>query len=231
MNAYMQRVLDQVKARNAGEDLFIQTVEEVFKSIENVVAQHPEYEKAGLLERMCEPERAIEFRVTWADDQGERPCEPRLPLSSSTAPSAPTRAACASIRPSIPDIIKFLGFEQTFKNSLTGLPIGGGKGGCDFDPRGKSDAEIMRFCQAFMTELYRHIGPGRRRSRRRHRRRRPRDRLSLWPVQAHQGLLGKRRADRQGPFLWRQLCSARKPQATALLYYLNGSAEALWRRH
>ena len=158
MNDYMQRVLDQVKARNAGEDLFIQTVEEVFKSIENVVAQHPEYEKTGLLERMCEPERVIEFRVTWTDDQGEVHVNRgyRVQFNGAIGPYK----GGLRFHPSVKlDTMKFLGFEQTFKNSLTSLPIGGAKGGSDFDPRGRSDAEIMRFCQAFMTELYRHIGP------------------------------------------------------------------------
>ena len=158
MNAYMQRVLDQVKARNAGEDLFIQSVEEVFKSIENVVAQHPEYEKTGLLERMCEPERVIEFRVTWTDDQGEVH-ENRGYRCQFNGAIGPYKGGLR-FHPSVKlDTMKFLGFEQTFKNSLTSLPIGGAKGGSDFDPRGRSDAEIMRFCQAFMTELYRHIGP------------------------------------------------------------------------
>ena len=158
MNAYIQRVLDEVKARNEGEELFIQTVEEVFKSIETVVEQHPEYEKMGLLERMCEPERTIEFRVTWTDDNG---CVHvnrgfRVQFNGAIGPFK----GGLRFHPSVKlDTMKFLGFEQTFKNSLTSLPIGGAKGGSDFDPRGKSDAEIMRFCQAFMTELYRHIGP------------------------------------------------------------------------
>lgn len=158
MNAYMQRVLDEVKARNAGEDLFIQTVEEVFKSIETIVDQHPEYEKQGLLERMCEPDRTIEFRVTWTDDKGEVHVNRgyRVQFNGAIGPYK----GGLRFHPSVKlDTMKFLGFEQTFKNSLTGLPIGGGKGGSDFDPRGRSDAEIMRFCQAFMTELYRHIGP------------------------------------------------------------------------
>lgn len=158
MNAYMQRVLDEVKARNAGEDLFIQTVEEVFKSIETIVDQHPEYEKQGLLERMCEPDRTIEFRVTWTDDKGEVHVNRgyRVQFNGAIGPYK----GGLRFHPSVKlDTMKFLGFEQTFKNSLTGLPIGGGKGGSDFDPRGRSDAEIMRFCQAFMTELYHHIGP------------------------------------------------------------------------
>ncbi len=158
MNAYMQKVLDEVKARNEGEELFLQTVEEVFKSIEPIVEQHPEYEKAGLLERMCEPDRTIEFRVTWADDKGETHVNRgyRVQFNGAIGPYK----GGLRFHPSVKlDTMKFLGFEQTFKNSLTGLPIGGGKGGSDFDPRGRSDAEIMRFCQAFMTELYRHIGP------------------------------------------------------------------------
>ena len=158
MNAYMQRVLDEVKARNEGEELFLQTVEEVFKSIEPIVAQHPEYEKAGLLERMCEPDRTIEFRVTWMDDKGDTHVNRgyRVQFNGAIGPYK----GGLRFHPSVTlDTMKFLGFEQTFKNSLTGLPIGGAKGGSDFDPRGRSDAEIMRFCQAFMTELYRHIGP------------------------------------------------------------------------
>ena len=158
MNAYMQKVLDEVKARNANEPLFIQTVEEVFKSIEGLVAQHPEYEKWGLLERMCEPDRQISFRVTWTDDNGAVHVNRgyRVQFNGAIGPYK----GGLRFHPSVTlDTMKFLAFEQTFKNSLTSLPIGGGKGGSDFDPRGKSDAEIMRFCQAFMTELYRHIGP------------------------------------------------------------------------
>lgn len=158
MNAYMQKVMDEVKARNAGETLFIQTVEEVFKSIEPVVEQHPEYEKMGLLERMCEPERTIEFRVTWTDDNGAVHVNRGFRVQFNGA-IGPFKGGLR-FHPSVTlDTMKFLGFEQTFKNSLTSLPIGGAKGGSDFDPRGRSDAEIMRFCQAFMTELYRHIGP------------------------------------------------------------------------
>ena len=158
MTPYMQRVLDEVKARNKGEDLFIQTVEEVFASIEPIVAQHPEYEKVGLLERMCEPDRQISFRVTWQDDNGAWHTNRgyRVQFNGAIGPYK----GGLRFHPSVTiDTMKFLAFEQTFKNSLTGLPIGGGKGGSDFDPRGKSDSEILRFCQAFMTELYRHIGP------------------------------------------------------------------------
>jgi len=158
MNAYMQRVLDEVKARNQGENLFIQTVEEVFKSIEGLVDAHPEYEKAALLERMCEPDRQISFRVTWFDDNGVPHVNRgyRVQFNGAIGPYK----GGLRFHPSVTlDTMKFLGFEQTCKNSLTSLPLGGAQGGSDFDPRGKSDAEIMRFCQAFMTELYRHIGP------------------------------------------------------------------------
>ncbi len=157
-NEYLKRVYDMVVARDKNEPEFLQTVEEVFESIEPVVAQHPEYEKAGLIERIVEPERMITFRISWVDDKGTVQVNRgfRVQFNSALGPYK----GGLRFHPSVySGIIKFLGFEQTFKNSLTGLPIGGGKGGSDFDPRGKSDAEIMRFCQAFMTELYRHIGP------------------------------------------------------------------------
>ena len=158
MNAYMQRVLDEVKARNAGEKLFLQTVEEVFESLEPIVEKHPEYEKYAILERMCEPDRQIQFRVTWVDDAGKAHVNRgfRVQFNSAIGPYKGGLRFASNVTL---DTLKFLGFEQTFKNSLTSLPIGGGKGGSDFDPRGKSDMEIMRFCQAFMTELWRHIGP------------------------------------------------------------------------
>ena len=158
MNAYMQRVLDTVEQRDGNEPEFIQTVEEVFKSLEVVIEKHPEYEKAALLERMVEPDRMFSFRVTWTDDNGV-PHVNRGYRCQFNGAIGPYKGGLR-FHPSVySGIIKFLGFEQTFKNSLTGLPIGGGKGGSDFDPRGKSDAEIMRFCQAFMTELYKYIGP------------------------------------------------------------------------
>ena len=158
MNAYMQRVLDTVKQRDGNEPEFIQTVEEVFKSLEVVIEKHPEYEKAALLERMVEPDRMFPFRVTWTDDNGV-PHVNRGYRCQFNGAIGPYKGGLR-FHPSVySGIIKFLGFEQTFKNSFTGLPIGGGKGGSDFDPRGKSDAEIMRFCQAFMTELYKYIGP------------------------------------------------------------------------
>ena len=158
MTSYMQTVLDSVKERNKGEPLFIQTVEEVFASITPIVEKHPEYEKAGLLERLTEPDRQIAFRVTWEDDNGNIHTNRgwRVQFNGAIGPYK----GGLRFHPSVTiDTMKFLAFEQTFKNSLTGLPIGGGKGGSDFDPRGKSDSEIMRFCQSFMTELYRHIGP------------------------------------------------------------------------
>ena len=157
-NEYLKRVFEQVQARDKNEPEFLQTVEEVFESIEPVVAKHPEYEANGLIERIVEPERMITFRISWVDDNGKAQVNRgfRVQFNSAIGPYK----GGLRFHPSVySGIIKFLGFEQTFKNSLTGLPIGGGKGGSDFDPRGKSDGEIMRFCQAFMTELYRHIGP------------------------------------------------------------------------
>ncbi len=158
MNAYIEEVLDKVRERDANEPEFLQTVEEVLSSLEVVVEKHPEYQKMALLERMVEPERVIEFRVVWQDDAGQTQVNRgfRVQFNSAIGPYKGGLRFHPSVNLSI---MKFLGFEQTFKNSLTSLPIGGGKGGSDFDPRGKSDAEIMRFCQAFMTELYRHIGP------------------------------------------------------------------------
>ncbi|MEG2597716.1 MAG: NADP-specific glutamate dehydrogenase, partial [Oscillospiraceae bacterium] len=157
-NAYMLSVLENVKKRNANEPEFIQAVEEVFKSLEPAIEKHPEYEKNNLLERLVEPERQIFFRVSWVDDAGNVQVNRgfRVQFNSAIGPYKGGLRFQANV---YQGIIKFLGFEQIFKNSLTGLPIGGGKGGSDFDPRGKSDAEVMRFCQAFMSELYRHIGP------------------------------------------------------------------------
>lgn len=158
MNAYIERVIEQAKIRNAGEPEFIQTVEEVLTSLAPAIEKHPEYEAAGLLERMIEPERQIFFRVSWVDDQGKVQVNRGFRVQFNGA-IGPYKGGIRFNKNVYQGIIKFLGFEQTFKNSLTGLPIGGGKGGADFDPTGKSDGEIMRFCQAFMTELYRHIGP------------------------------------------------------------------------
>ena len=157
-NEYLKRVYAQVEARDKNEPEFLQTVAEVFESLEPVMEKHPEYEAAGLMERIVEPERMIVFRVPWIDDNGKTQVNRgyRVQFNSAIGPYK----GGLRFHPSVyPGIIKFLGFEQIFKNSLTGLPIGGGKGGSDFDPRGKSDAEVMRFCQSFMTELSRHIGP------------------------------------------------------------------------
>ncbi|MCT4563174.1 MAG: NADP-specific glutamate dehydrogenase [Maledivibacter sp.] len=160
MNAgdYINEVLEKVKNRNASEPEFLQAVEEVLVSLAPVLEKHPEYVEANLLERMVEPERQILFRVPWVDDNGNIQVNRGMRIQFNGA-IGPYKGGLR-FHPSVYiGIIKFLGFEQIFKNSLTGLPIGGGKGGSDFDARGKSDAEIMRFCQSFMTELYRHIGP------------------------------------------------------------------------
>ena len=158
MNAYIERVIEDVKRRDPDQKEFIQTVEEVLRSLEKVIEKHPEYEKAALLERLVEPERIIQFRVPWVNDAGEVKVNRafRVQFNSAIGPYKGGLRFAGHVNQSV---MKFLGFEQTFKNSLTSLPMGGGKGGSDFDPTGKSDAEIMRFCQSFMTELYRHIGP------------------------------------------------------------------------
>ena len=154
----VQKYIDIAKEKNPNEPEFLQTVEEVLTSIEPVLEAHPEYIEAGLIERLIEPERGIQFRVPWVDDNGKVQVNRgyRYEFNSSLGPYKGGLRFQANV---YPGILKFLGFEQIFKNSLTGLPIGGGKGGSDFDPTGKSDAEIMRFCQSFVTELYRHIGP------------------------------------------------------------------------
>ncbi|MBL4934854.1 NADP-specific glutamate dehydrogenase [Clostridium sp. YIM B02515] len=155
---YIEQVIENVKKRNAHEPEFLQAVEEVMNSLAPVLEKHPEYIEENLLERFCEPERQIMFRVPWVDDQGNVQVNRgyRVQFNGAIGPYK----GGLRFHPSVYiGIVKFLGFEQILKNSLTGLPIGGGKGGSDFDPRGKSDAEIMRFCQSFMTELYRHIGP------------------------------------------------------------------------
>lgn len=153
----IEKIIDQVKKRNPGESEFHQAVEEVLYSLEPVIEKHPEFVETGLVERLVEPERQIMFRVPWVDANGNVQVNRgfRVQFNSAIGPYK----GGLRFHPSVYlGIIKFLGFEQIFKNSLTGLPIGGGKGGSDFDPKGKSDAEIMRFCQSFMTELYRHIG-------------------------------------------------------------------------
>lgn len=157
-NAYLQRVYDQVERRNQNEPEFLQAVQEVLTSLEPAVIKDPTLEQNGIIERIVEPERFIQFRVSWVNDQGQVQVNRgyRVQFNSAIGPYKGGLRLHPSVNGSI---IKFLGFEQTFKNSLTGLPMGGGKGGSDFDPKGKSDGEIMRFCQSFMTELAKHIGP------------------------------------------------------------------------
>ena len=155
--SYVQKVLDEVVAKNPGQPEFIQAVTEVLHSIEPALSANPAYEKNGILERMVIPERAIIFRVPWVDDSGKVQVNTgyRVQFNSAIGPYK----GGLRLHPSVTlGTIKFLGFEQIFKNSLTGQPIGGGKGGSDFDPKGKSDNEVMRFCQSFMAELFRHIG-------------------------------------------------------------------------
>ena len=155
--SYAQDVLAKLKEKNASEPEFIQAATEVLTSLEPVFEKHPEFEKASLLERIVEPERQIMFRVPWVDDKGQVQVNTgfRVQFNSAIGPYK----GGLRLHPSVNlGIIKFLGFEQIFKNSLTTLPIGGGKGGSDFDPKGKSDREVMAFCQSFMTELFRHIG-------------------------------------------------------------------------
>lgn len=158
MSNYVQKCIELCEKKNPGEAEFHQTVEEVLTSIAPVLEAHPEYEEASLLERIIEPERMVSFRVPWVDDNGKVQVNRgyRVQFNSALGPYKGGLRFQANV---YPGTLKFLGFEQIFKNSLTGLPIGGGKGGSDFDPNGKSDAEVMRFCQSFMTELYRHIGP------------------------------------------------------------------------
>ena len=156
--AYIERTIETVSKKNPHEPEFIQSVEEVFRSLHPVIAAHPEYEAADILGRLSEPDRGISFRVTWVDDNGNTRVNRgyRYQFNSAIGPYK----GGLRFHPSVySGILKFLGFEQIFKNSLTGLPIGGAKGGSDFDPAGKSDAEVMRFCQAFMTELSKYIGP------------------------------------------------------------------------
>ncbi len=154
----IQNIMAQLEAKHPGEKEYLQAVHEVLLSIEEVYNQHPEFEKAKLIERLVEPERIITFRVPWVDDKGEVQVNLgyRVQFNSAIGPYKGGLRFHSSVNLSI---LKFLGFEQTFKNALTTLPMGGGKGGSDFSPRGKSDAEIMRFCQAFMNELFRYIGP------------------------------------------------------------------------
>jgi len=156
--SYLDRIIEDVEKKNAGQPEFLQAAKEVLESLRVVVESDSVYEKAGLLERLVEPERIIQFRVPWVDDQGRVQVNRGFRVQYNSA-IGPYKGGIR-FHPSVNlGIIKFLGFEQIFKNSLTGLAIGGGKGGSDFDPKGKSDNEVMRFCQSFMTELYRYIGP------------------------------------------------------------------------
>ncbi|HET55277.1 MAG TPA: NADP-specific glutamate dehydrogenase [Ignavibacteria bacterium] len=158
MSDYTQKIISEVRAKNQNEPEFIQAVEEVLESLDVVLERHPEYRSASILERMVEPERVIIFRVPWVDDQGDVHVNRgyRIQMNSAIGPYK----GGLRFHPSVTlGILKFLAFEQVFKNSLTTLPMGGGKGGSDFDPKGKSDNEVMRFCQSFMSELFRHIGP------------------------------------------------------------------------
>ncbi len=158
MDVKIKEFLDGVRMKNPGEDEFLQAVEEVVETVWDFYIENPHYQKAKILERMTEPERVIMFRVPWVDDSGEVQVNRgfRVEFNSAIGPYK----GGLRFHPSVTlSGLKFLGFEQTFKNSLTSLPMGGGKGGSDFNPKGKSDNEIMRFCQAFMSELYRHIGP------------------------------------------------------------------------
>ncbi|MBZ0199384.1 MAG: NADP-specific glutamate dehydrogenase [Ignavibacteriaceae bacterium] len=158
MSDYTNNVLAKVKAQNPNEPEFHQAVHEILESLDVVLARHPEYRAASILERLVEPERVIMFRVPWMDDQGDFHVNRgyRIEMNSAIGPYK----GGLRFHPSVNlGILKFLAFEQVFKNSLTSLPMGGGKGGSDFDPKGKSDNEVMRFCQSFMNELYRHIGP------------------------------------------------------------------------
>ncbi len=156
-STYLNNVFEQVKKRNAGEPEFLQAVTEVLESLDALVDKDPSIEKCGIVERLVEPERFIMFRVPWVDDAGNMQVNRgfRCQFNSAIGPYKGGLRFHPTVTASV---IKFLGFEQLFKNSLTGLPMGGGKGGSDFDPKGKSDAEVMRFCQSFMAELYRHIG-------------------------------------------------------------------------
>ena len=158
MNSYVSEVIEEVKSKHANEKEFVQAVKEVLESVSPLIDAHPEYEKADLLRRMVEPERMFTFRVCWQDDEGKVHTNTGWRCQFNGA-IGPYKGGIRFQKNVYEGIIKFLGFEQTFKNALTGLPIGGAKGGSDFDPAGKSDSEIMRFCQSFISALYRYIGP------------------------------------------------------------------------
>lgn len=198
----LEQFMEGLQRRNPGELEFHQAVYEVATSIIPFIADKPEYDEAQILERLTEPDRIIIFRVGWEDDEGNIRANRGYRVQHNNA-IGPYKGGIRFHHNVTLSVLKFLAFEQTFKNSLTGLPIGGAKGGADFNPKGKSEREIMRFCQAFMTELYRHIGPytdvpagdigvgG------------SRDQLHVWSVQAdHESV--HRSAYRQGAILWRQ---------------------------
>ena len=192
----LPQFIEGVRKRNPGQTEFVQAVQEVAEDIFEFIEDKEEYHHYQILRRIAEPDRVISFRVCWEDDNNNIRVQRgwRVQNNNSIGPYKGGLRFHPSVNESI---LKFLAFEQTFKNALTGLPMGGGKGGANFNPKGKSDHEVMRFCQSFMTELFRHVGARRRRTRRRHRRRGPRDRLHVRPVQAdHQPV--HRRAHRQG---------------------------------
>ena len=183
MGEYANRFMSQLVAKNPGEPEFHQAVHEVADSVELVLERNPRYVEAKILERICEPERVVMFRVPWVDDRGEVQINRgfRVEFNSAIGPYK----GGLRFHPSVYlGILKFLAFEQVFKNALTTLPMGGGKGGADFDPKGKSDGEVMRFCQSLHDRAAAPHRPVHRRARRRHRRRRARDRLPVRPVQA-----------------------------------------------
>ena len=157
MNSYIERIIKVAEIKNNNQPEFIQALKEVLTTLEPIINSSDKYEKNAILERMTEPERIVMFRVPWVDDNGKIQVNRgyRVQFSSLIGPYKGGLRFHPSVNLSV---MKFLGFEQIFKNALTGLPIGGAKGGSDFDPKGKSDNEVMRFCQSFMTELYRHIG-------------------------------------------------------------------------
>ncbi len=157
----IQKIMSSLEAKHPGESEYLQAVKEVLLSIEDIYNQHPEFEKAKIIERLVEPDRIFTFRVTWVDDKGEVQTNLGYRVQFNNAIGTHIKVVSVFMHPLIFSILKFLGFEQTFKNALTTLPMGGGKGGSDFSPRGKSDAEIMRFCQAFILELWRNLGPDR----------------------------------------------------------------------
>ena len=214
-NAYLQRVYDQVLARDPNAPEFHQCIREFLESLEGIVDKHPEWERNAILERFVEPDRIITFRVTWVDDAGKVQVNRgyRVQYNSAIGPYKGGLRFHPSVNLSV---MKFLGFEMNLKNGLTTLPIGGGKGGSDFDPHGKSENEIMRFCQAFITELYR-------RPRRGYRRRQPRDRLYVRPDEAHHQPVRRRDAHRQASILRRLARAHRGHRLRHLLLHRRGA--------